>query len=47
MTRDDLEGPEFRDTYTEAVARLIEAKRETANRHPRRSRPTSRASWST
>ncbi|WP_318218962.1 Ku protein [Streptomyces sp. SCL15-6] len=28
MTRDDLEGPEFRDTYTEAVAKLIEAKRE-------------------
>jgi DNA end-binding protein Ku len=28
MTRDDLEGPEFRDSYTEAVAKLIEAKRE-------------------
>jgi DNA end-binding protein Ku len=28
MTRDDLDGPEFRDTYTEAVAKLIEAKRE-------------------
>ncbi|MFG3155368.1 hypothetical protein ACGF7W_25360 [Streptomyces sp. NPDC048219] len=28
MTRDDLDGPEFRDTYTEAAARLIEAKRE-------------------
>ncbi|MDU0301924.1 Ku protein [Streptomyces sp. PAL114] len=28
MTRDDLEGPEFRNTYTEAVAKLIEAKRE-------------------
>ncbi|GGZ62094.1 MULTISPECIES: Ku protein [Streptomyces rochei group] len=28
MTRDDLEGDEFRDTYTEAVAELIEAKRE-------------------
>ena len=28
MTRDDLEGEEFRDTYTEAVAELIEAKRE-------------------
>ncbi|AKZ59987.1 Non-homologous end joining protein Ku [Streptomyces ambofaciens ATCC 23877] len=28
MTRDGLEGEEFRDTYTEAVAELIEAKRE-------------------
>ncbi len=28
MTRDDLEGEEFRDTYTDAVAELIEAKRE-------------------
>jgi DNA end-binding protein Ku len=28
MTRDDLDSPEFRDTYTEAVAKLIEAKRE-------------------
>ncbi|MBZ6207574.1 Ku protein [Streptomyces olivaceus] len=28
MTRDDLDGPEFRDTYTEAVAELIAAKRE-------------------
>ncbi|GJF22708.1 hypothetical protein SHO565_32720 [Streptomyces sp. HO565] len=28
MTRDDLEGDEFRDTYTEAIAKLIEAKRE-------------------
>ncbi|MEU5366543.1 Ku protein [Streptomyces sp. NPDC005925] len=28
MTRDDLEGDEFRDTYTEALARIIEAKRE-------------------
>jgi DNA end-binding protein Ku len=28
MTRDDLEGDEFRDAYTEAVAELIEAKRE-------------------
>ncbi|MFF6966345.1 Ku protein [Streptomyces anthocyanicus] len=28
MTRDDLEGDEFRDTYTDAVAELIEAKRE-------------------
>ncbi|GGQ83620.1 non-homologous end joining protein Ku [Streptomyces flaveolus] len=28
MTRDGLEGDEFRDTYTEAVAKLIEAKRE-------------------
>lgn len=28
MTRDDLEGDEFRDTYTDAVADLIEAKRE-------------------
>ncbi len=28
MTRDDLEGDEFRGTYTEAVAKLLEAKRE-------------------
>ncbi|MFH8533262.1 Ku protein [Streptomyces tendae] len=28
MTRDDLDAPEFRDTYTEAVTELIEAKRE-------------------
>ncbi|MEV5427998.1 Ku protein [Streptomyces sp. NPDC052701] len=28
MTRDGLEGDEFRDEYTEAVARIIEAKRE-------------------
>jgi DNA end-binding protein Ku len=28
MTRDELEGPEFRDTYTDALARIIEAKRE-------------------
>lgn len=28
LTRDDLEGPEFTDRYTEAVAELIEAKRE-------------------
>ncbi|MDQ0688837.1 DNA end-binding protein Ku [Streptomyces achromogenes] len=28
MTRDDLEGPEFEDRYTEAVAKVIEAKRE-------------------
>ncbi|MYS70377.1 Ku protein [Streptomyces sp. SID5926] len=28
MTRDDLDSPEFRDTYTETVAELIEAKRE-------------------
>ncbi|MFF6969374.1 Ku protein [Streptomyces anthocyanicus] len=28
MTRDDLDTPEFRDTYTEAVAELIDAKRE-------------------
>jgi DNA end-binding protein Ku len=26
MTRDDLEGAEFRDTYTEALAQIIEAK---------------------
>jgi DNA end-binding protein Ku len=32
MARDGLEGDEFRDTYTEAVAKLIEAKRE--NREP-------------
>ncbi|MFF9458068.1 non-homologous end joining protein Ku [Streptomyces flaveolus] len=32
MTRDGLEGDEFRDTYTEAVAKMIEAKRE--NREP-------------
>lgn len=28
MTREDLEGEEFRDTYTEAVQEIIEAKRE-------------------
>jgi DNA end-binding protein Ku len=28
MTRDDLEGPEFQDTYTEAMAKIIDAKRE-------------------
>uniref|UniRef100_A0AAU1HQH4 Non-homologous end joining protein Ku n=1 Tax=Streptomyces sp. NBC_00180 TaxID=2903632 RepID=A0AAU1HQH4_9ACTN len=28
MTRDDLEGPEFHDAYTNALAQIIEAKRE-------------------
>jgi DNA end-binding protein Ku len=28
MTRDDLDDPEFRDTYTEALQQIIEAKRE-------------------
>ncbi|MGW1729019.1 non-homologous end joining protein Ku [Streptomyces sp. NPDC002306] len=28
MTREDLEGPEFRDTYTEALEQVIDAKRE-------------------
>ncbi|MGW7824523.1 Ku protein [Streptomyces puniciscabiei] len=28
MTVDKLEGPEFRDRYTEAIAQIIEAKRE-------------------
>ena len=28
MTRDDLEGPEFHDQYTEAIAQIIEAKRD-------------------
>lgn len=28
MARDDLDDPEFRDTYTEALAKVIEAKRE-------------------
>ncbi|CUW33287.1 non-homologous end joining protein Ku [Streptomyces reticuli] len=28
MTVDELEGPEFQDRYTEAIARIIEAKRE-------------------
>ncbi|MFF4829881.1 hypothetical protein ACFY20_44925 [Streptomyces sp. NPDC001312] len=28
MARDDLEGDEFRDTYTEALEQIIEAKRE-------------------
>ncbi|WP_433920639.1 Ku protein [Streptomyces canus] len=28
MTQDDLEGPEFTDTYTDALAEIIEAKRE-------------------
>ncbi|MFG2275836.1 hypothetical protein ACGFNY_39495 [Streptomyces chartreusis] len=27
MTRDDLEGPEFQDTYTDALAQIIEANR--------------------
>ncbi|KUL73922.1 MULTISPECIES: Ku protein [unclassified Streptomyces] len=28
MSRDDLEGPEFEDAYTDAIAKIIEAKRE-------------------
>jgi DNA end-binding protein Ku len=28
MSRDDLDGPEFEDTYTDALAKIIEAKRE-------------------
>ncbi|MGW2725351.1 non-homologous end joining protein Ku [Streptomyces sp. NPDC001492] len=28
MTRDDLQGPEFTNAYTEAMAKIIEAKRE-------------------
>ena len=28
MTQDDLEGSEFTDTYTDALAKIIEAKRE-------------------
>jgi DNA end-binding protein Ku len=28
MSRDDLDDPDFRDTYTEAIAQVIEAKRE-------------------
>lgn len=28
MSRDDLEGPDFEDTYTDALAKIIEAKRE-------------------
>ncbi|MFI5681812.1 non-homologous end joining protein Ku [Streptomyces cellulosae] len=28
MSRDDLEGPEFEDAYTDALAKIIEAKRE-------------------
>ncbi|MFJ4623639.1 Ku protein [Streptomyces sp. NPDC088812] len=32
MSRDDLDDPEFRDEYTEAIGKLIEAKRE--NREP-------------
>ncbi|MEU2269803.1 Ku protein [Streptomyces olindensis] len=28
MTREDLEGEEFQDTYTEALGQIIEAKRE-------------------
>ncbi|MGW0584275.1 non-homologous end joining protein Ku [Streptomyces sp. NPDC002920] len=28
MARDDLEGPEFEDRYTDAMAKIIEAKRE-------------------
>ena len=28
MSRDDLDGPEFEDAYTDALAKVIEAKRE-------------------
>jgi DNA end-binding protein Ku len=28
MTRDDLDGPEFEDAYTDALAKIIESKRE-------------------
>ncbi|MEW2051379.1 hypothetical protein [Streptomyces sp. NPDC005476] len=28
MTREDLQGEEFRDAYTEAIAKIIESKRE-------------------
>jgi DNA end-binding protein Ku len=28
MSRDDLDGPEFEDTYTDAIAKIIEAKRD-------------------
>ncbi|MFJ9099524.1 hypothetical protein ACIRJM_13695 [Streptomyces sp. NPDC102405] len=28
MARDDLDGPEFEDTYTDALAKIIESKRE-------------------
>ncbi|TXS49831.1 hypothetical protein EAO75_14155 [Streptomyces sp. uw30] len=28
MTRNDLDGPEFDDTYTDAPAKVIEAKRD-------------------
>nr|WP_244206802.1 hypothetical protein [Streptomyces swartbergensis] len=28
MSRDDLDDPEFRDTYTEALSQILEAKRE-------------------
>jgi DNA end-binding protein Ku len=28
MSRDDLDGPEFEDTYTDALAKIIESKRE-------------------
>ena len=28
MTHEDLEGPEFTDAYTDALAKIIEAKRE-------------------
>ena len=30
MSQDDLEGPEFTDTYTDALAKIIEAKRDDA-----------------
>jgi DNA end-binding protein Ku len=42
MTREDLEGEEFQDSYTEALAQIIEAKRE--DREPSKlQEPESRA----
>ncbi|MEU6221216.1 Ku protein [Streptomyces sp. NPDC047022] len=42
MTREDLEGPEFVDHYTEALTQIIEAKREgmPLPRQPEQAKPT-------
>jgi DNA end-binding protein Ku len=48
MTQDDLEGPEFTDAYTDALAKIIEAKREEKplpKPRSRRSRARSSTSW--
>ncbi|MGW3360845.1 Ku protein [Streptomyces bungoensis] len=45
MTIDALEGPDFHDRYTEAMAQLIEAKREERPLPERRSRRSRRRCW--